>query len=86
MRRSMLFDRRLKLNDRRVVAFARRAHPTQEARSALDRMTLRIFDQRILDDRMNGPPLPLGQLVREIAGAGGADGELGRGHGGRIAF
>ena len=44
----------------------------------------RIFIERILDNRMDRPFLLRRKLMREIAGAGGADGELGSWHKGRL--
>lgn len=62
------------------------AHPPKEGGCTFERMTTGIVDQRVLNDRMDRPPLFAGQFVREIAGFGATNRELRGSHAIKIAF
>ncbi len=76
MRFAMLLDGRFHLGDCRIIDRIG-PQPPKKGCSILDRMPLCIIREGILDNGMDRPLFAPRQLMREIARAGGADGELG---------
>jgi hypothetical protein len=65
---TMLLDGRIEIHP--FVRYTMSTHPLKEGGCAFERMTTGIIDQRVFDDRMDGPTLFAGQFMREIASFG----------------